>query len=203
MPITSNGNLANSPYHGCTIFSASYGDTVHFGNNEDMFTGEDFRWFLHFHPPSSPGYGYLTFVSQYDKGRWIQGGVNDHGLAFDGNAFPPLPLNAHPEKTPFNDIAFKTKALTEFSKVSEVIEMAKGMDWGGTLPQGLAGQFHFADATGDAVIISGGTDGEITFTRKEPGDGYLVSTNFNRAHPENGIYPCWRYDTAVAMLERM
>ena len=62
---------------------------------------------------------------------------------------------------------------------------------------------HVADRTGDAVVISAGPDGEIAFTRKQKGNGYLVSTNFNRANPQNGRYPCWRYDTAVSMLEEI
>lgn len=211
MPIKRNDNLFNIPHHGCTIFAASYGNTVLFGNNEDMYTEEGFRWFLHFHPPSSRKYGYLTFVSDFGKeGGFIEGGVNDHGLAWDANALPPFPLIHHPERTPYDPVVFPTRALSEFSKVSEVIEMAKGIDWGGSFaagkyyPQeGFVCQFFYADATGDAVAISGGADGEIAFTRKKPGDGYLVSTNFNRANPANGTYPCWRYDTAVAMLERI
>lgn len=65
-------------------------------------------------------------------------------------------------------------------------------------------QMHFADATGDAVIISAGTDGEVVFTRKPPGDGFLVSTNFNVANPANSIsYPCRRYDKARELLNQM
>ena len=63
-----------------------------------------------------------------------------------------------------------------------------------------------ADATGDAVVISVGKDGDLAFTRKDKGDGYLVSTNFNRANPENaeeGGYPFWRYDTAVDRLQKI
>jgi hypothetical protein len=65
-------------------------------------------------------------------------------------------------------------------------------------------QMHFADKTGDAVIISAGPDGEMVFTRKQPGDGFLVSTNFNVANPANAYtYPCWRYDQANEMLGQL
>jgi hypothetical protein len=51
------------------------------------------------------------------------------------------------------------------------------------------------------VLISPGPDGELMFTRKPAGDGYLVSTNFNATNPEHGYgYPCWRYETAQGML---
>jgi len=64
-------------------------------------------------------------------------------------------------------------------------------------------QLHFAGATGDAVIISAGADGEVAFTRKPQGNRYLVSTNFNVANPSNGSYPCWRYETATERLEQL
>jgi hypothetical protein len=65
-------------------------------------------------------------------------------------------------------------------------------------------QMHFADTTGDAVIISAGTDGEMVFTRKASGDAFLVSTNFNVANPSNGYgYPCWRYDRAGERLGQL
>jgi hypothetical protein len=65
-------------------------------------------------------------------------------------------------------------------------------------------QMHFADASGDAVIISAAPDGELAFTRKPRGDGFLVSTNFNIADPSNSYgYPCWRYDRAQELLGQM
>jgi hypothetical protein len=52
---------------------------------------------------------------------------------------------------------------------------------------------------GDAQ--SAGADGELVFTHKPRGDGFLVSTNFNVANPANSFsYPCWRYDTARERL---
>jgi len=65
-------------------------------------------------------------------------------------------------------------------------------------------KLHFADKTGDAVIVSAGKDGEMVFTRKKNGDGFLVSSNFNVANPANGFdYPCWRYDKASQLLGQM
>lgn len=62
---------------------------------------------------------------------------------------------------------------------------------------------QFADASGDAVIISAGADGELVFTRKSPGDSYLVSTNFNVANPENGYGQDSRYSTANRLLNKL
>ena len=61
---------------------------------------------------------------------------------------------------------------------------------------------HVADRTGDAVLISAVPDGEIVFTRKKKGNGFLVSTKFNVANHANGRYPCRRYNTATEMLEK-
>ncbi len=39
---------------------------------------------------------------------------------------------------------------------------------------------------------------------KQPGDGFLVSTNFNVANPANAYtYPCWRYDKANDLLGQL
>jgi hypothetical protein len=44
----------------------------------------------------------------------------------------------------------------------------------------------------------------MVFTRKTPGDAFLVSTNFNVANPSNGFgYPCWRYDKANELLGQL
>jgi hypothetical protein len=90
--------------------------------------------------------------------------------------------------------------MHECSTVEEVVNWV-------SLHQHLAymhDQLHFADATGDAVIISAGKDGEMVLTRKAPGDGFLVSTNFNVANPSNGFnYPCWRYDRAQELMGQL
>lgn len=66
----------------------------------------------------------------------------------------------------------------------------------------LGYQIHFADAKGDAVVISVDQNGELAFTRKKKTDSYLISSNFNKANAENAFdYPCWRYTMAAGMLE--
>lgn len=175
----------------CTIFTASYGDKVLFGNNEDWINPNTYYWVI---PSSDENYGVVYFG--FDN-FWPQGGINEKGLAFDVNALPRSPLNPHPERpkvrNPFYDF-LKTCATVE-----EIIEKVKSYSW----ERSWKAQLHVADRTGNAVIISAGPNGEIAFTGKQKGDGYLVSTNFNRANPENGRYPCSRYNTTVAMLKKM
>jgi len=183
--------FSNSDLISCTIFTASHGDKVFFGNNEDWINPKTYYWVI---PSSDENYGVVFFG--FDN-FWPQGGINDKGLAFDVNALPRSPINPHPElpkvRNPFYDF------LKTCASVDEIIEKVKNYSW----ESSWKAQLHVADRMGNAVIISAGPDGEIAFTRKQKGDGYLVSTNFNRANIENGKYPCWRYDTAVGMLKKL
>lgn len=183
--------ISNPVPESCTIFTASYGDTVLFGNNEDYINPNTYYWVT---PPKGGDYG-IIFLG-FDN-FWPQGGINEEGLAFDVNALPKAALNPHPErpmiKKPFYEF------LKKCSTVKEVIDRVNSYSW----ESSWRAQLHVADRTGDAVVISAGPDGEIAFTRKQKGNGYLISTNFNRANTKNGRYPCWRYDIAVEMLEKI
>ncbi len=177
----------------CTIFAASFGTTVLYGNNEDYNIPTTYYWVR----PSGDGkYGglYLGFDDRY-----AQGGINEKGLAFDYNALPEAPLTPHPDRVARRGIMRHIHETC--ATVEEAVAVARQHNWGTS----LRWQVLLADATGDAVVISAGSDGELAFTRKPPGDGYLASTNFNRANPGNAYNRgrCWRYDTAVRMLGRI
>ncbi|MFX0149691.1 MAG: carcinine hydrolase/isopenicillin-N N-acyltransferase family protein [Candidatus Hodarchaeota archaeon] len=174
----------------CTIFTASYGNTVFFGNNEDWTNPNTYIWF-ELSEDNQNGGVYLGFNDFYS-----QGGMNEKGLCFDANALPKLSLNPHPE-LPYSEGWIVRFLMKICANVTEVIDVASKYNWGTS----MAYQVQFADATGDAVVISAGTDGELNFTRKIEGDGYLVSTNFNLANPDNGWSPCWRYNKAMEMLD--
>jgi serine/threonine-protein kinase len=178
----------------CTIFAASRGNTVLYGNNEDYNNPNTYYWVR---PPAEGTYGgvYLGFDNFSP-----QGGINEKGLAFDYNALPEATLSPHPELPDRGAIMRRIQQTC--ATVEEAITVARSYNWGDS----IRWQVLLADATGDAVVISAGPNGELAFTRKPQGDGYLVSTNFNRANPDNafdGSYPCWRYDKATEMLERI
>jgi hypothetical protein len=175
----------------CTIFTASYGDTVLFGNNEDWINPNTYYWAV---PPKDGHYGAVYFG--FDN-FWPQGGINEKGLAYDVNALPKSPITPHPELPKINYPFYEN--LKKYATVEEVIDAVKSHSW----EKAWRAQLHVADSSGDAVVISAGPDGQIVFTRKQKGNGHLISTNFNRANPKNGRYPCWRYDTAVALLEKI
>jgi hypothetical protein len=191
--VCSQDDLAQAAPMSCTIITASQGDIALFANNEDWTSPNTYYWIR---PGSDQTYGAIFFG--FVEFLPPQGGINEMGLAYDINGLPAMPLNLHP-KLPSAPVKIGEYMLERAATVDEAIELLSGLSWGQT----LRGQIHIADATGAAAVMSAGADGELTFTRKEQGDGYLVSTNFNLAYPQNGSEPCWRYDTATRMLDKI
>lgn len=183
----------------CTIFSASKGGSVFFGNNEDWKNPLTYIWV---EPPGDGKYGVLC-VGFDDFGP--QGGINEKGLAFDGNALPYVSIKTYPKRLQPTEAIVNKIILRECATVEEAIAKARSYDWGTIYSGKFAGQYLLADATGDACVLGFGADGELAVTRKPKGDGFIVSTNFNRVFPENRYYtyPCVRYETASKMLEKL
>jgi hypothetical protein len=180
---------------GCTVITISKGDSVYFGGNDDYIEPDSYYWVQ---PGDSSRYG-VIWIGTPDN---PQQGMNEKYLAYDANGLPRVDVNPHTEKIPVPGQYhnYIMQIMHECSTVKEVISWAQVHQ----RPPYMHDQLHFADATGDAVIISAGEDGEIVFTRKTPGDGFLVSTNFNVANPSNGFnYPCWRYDRAGELMEQL
>jgi hypothetical protein len=186
---------AGSILSGCSVFTVAKGDQVFFGGNDDSNKSDGYYWV---DPGDSDNYGAI-WIGTRDN---VQQGVNEKGLAYDANGLPRVDTNPHLEREPVSGgySAYPVQILHECATVQEVIEWVNQHQWHSYMWD----QLHFADATGDAVIISTGADGELVFTRKPAGDGYLVSTNFNVANPNNASeYPCWRYETATKELEEL
>ncbi len=193
----------------CTIFSASIGNSVLFGNNEDYNNPNTYYWT---EPAGNGNYGavYLGFENYS-----YQGGINEKGLCFDANALPDSKINPHAEliaapfyEPPYEKYTIWTPVLIlrKAATVEEAIKIAstyQRTNWYSKSGY-LSYQLNFADARGDAVVISVDENGELAFTRKKKGDKFLVSSNFNKANPKNAFdYPCRRYDIATGMLQRI
>jgi hypothetical protein len=189
---SSANTFVDSIPNGCTVFTLSKGDQVFFGGNDDYIESDSYFWV---DPSGIDRYGAI-WIGLPDN---VQQGVNEMGLAYDANGLPRVDVNSHPERQPVSGgyTSYPIQILRECATVTEVIEWVKTHRWHTYMHD----QMQFADASGDAVIISAGTDNELVFTRKPQGDGFLVSTNFNVANPNNGFgYPCWRYQTAQEVL---
>lgn len=193
----------------CTIFSASIGEKVLFGNNEDYRNPNTYCWI---EPANEGNYGCIFLGFENNS---IQGGMNEKGLCFDANSLPDVKLNPHTEllapplsEPPYEKYSIWTPVLIlkKTATVEEAIKIAvkyRRENWDGNSGY-LSYQVNIADAKGDAVIISADRNGELVFTRKEQGETYFVSTNFNKANPENAwSYSCWRYNKAVEMLKKI
>jgi len=207
VPQMTNRQTVTDPVPGsCTIFSASFGDKVLFGNNEDFYKPKTYLWT---EPATDENYGcvYLGF-EDYSH----QGGINEQGLCFDANALPESKINMHSElktppvyKPPYENYVIWAPVLIlrKAATVEETIEIAKKYQRKNWYPNSgnISYQLNFADAKGDAVVISVDENGELAFTRKKKGENYLISTNYNKANPENALeYPCERYNKAEEML---
>jgi len=184
------------PGKSCTIFTAAQGDQVLFGNSEDQHNPDPV---IGFFPPSSEGYGSVHFGITRPDGQYnFEGAVNDQGLAWDCNSTPrgKLDPDPNPGKPYYLDHPnFLYRITKKAATVDEAIRIATLYHFG----EVLKGQYHIADANGDAVVISAGPDGKVAFTRKDPGGGYLLSTNFNLAQPEKGPVD-FRWETATERL---
>jgi hypothetical protein len=179
----------------CTVFTVSKGERVFLGGNDDYINPDSTYWV---DPGDVRRYGAI-WVGSPDN---VQQGVNEKGLAYDANGLPRANVNPHDEREPVTGgyTDYPIHILRECATVEEVIAWVQTHRWHSFMRD----QMHFADASGDAVILSAGRDGEVSFTRKPAGDGFLVSTNFNVADPANGFsYPCWRYDLARERLGRL
>jgi hypothetical protein len=182
------------PY-GCTVITVSKVDSIFFGGNDDYINPDSYYWV---EQGDSAKYG-VIWIGTPDN---PQQGVNEKRLAYDSNGLPRFDVNPHAERLPVAGEYhnYVMQIMHECATVEEVI------NWVNTHQRYpyMHDQLHFADPTGDAVIVSAGRDGEMVFTRKEPGDGFLISSNFNIANPSNGFgYPCWRYDLAQKLLGQL
>ena len=192
---TATGTCCGPPFQGCTIFTVSRGDRVFFGGNGDWVNFDSNYYWVD--PGSDRRYGAIYFGVPEN----VQQGINEKGLAYDSNGLPQAPVTSHGGRWPLpgGHSSCFIQILRECATVEEVITWVREHRW----HESMHYQMHFADATGDAVVVSAGPDGRVAFTRKPEGDGFLVSTNFNLANPVNGSYPCWRYDRAEGLLEEI
>ena len=174
----------------CTIFSAKdKKGNVWAGNNEDqVFT---FNTFMNIETGTDSTFGFIYF----DYGRlndFMQGGVNEAGLFYDGNAVPPSKYKDHDKKKDFPGganamLKYVFKKCKTVQEVFEVFEKYR--------LEGLeASQLHFADKYGNLGIIVADS---MWITKAD----YQISTNYNLCHPNKDGKTCWRFPIAERILK--
>jgi hypothetical protein len=176
--------LVYKPIQACTGVFACDSTQALFGNNEDWSDPVTYIW-----TQSTTGAYDRVYVGYGDF--WPQGGMNERGLCFDGfaTAYNPVePDTSLPELSGnYVDVM-----LSSFSTVTEVADYL--LAHSRTTMANY--QLFFADSSGNSLIAEGDSlvwiDGD-----------WQVCTNFYHTEPELGGWPCWRYQTAVQMLESM
>lgn len=193
---------------GCSIFTITSLDdeNVFFGSNKDHKHKYHNITAIWFNPGNESAYGAAYSGWYFPEYQWEgcpwydlpMGGINTAGLCFDMNAVPPTDVNFNESKPSWPSKCYTVYTLEHCRTIDEVINLYKTYKFPDETPTRL--QLHYADATGNAVVISTADNGSFAYTRMNSSN-ILVSTNFNLANPTAGGYPCSRYDTAVSMLE--
>jgi hypothetical protein len=167
----------------CSAFLVVGAGAVFFGNNEDFWNPETRVWFV----PAEEGRHGVMYLG-FDNG-FPQGGLNDAGLAFDGFATGPRPMQEQEGKPTFEGNPI-SEVMETCATVEEAIAFLEGIDLRPLLTPAM---LFFADASGDSVIVEGDE-----FVRKQ--DDFQVVTNFYQSAQDDDLAQCPRYAAAVRVL---
>ena len=175
-------NVLQTSTLACTIFSADDGIMTLAGNNGDY---SDPDTYIVFYPAQNGKHGRMYAGW---KQFWWQTGMNDQGLFFASASTSFLEVQNSTQK-PHPPRYLMYICMEECSTVEDVLEVFDqyNLDFLETM------QLMVSDATGASVII----EGDPLHIKQ---DYYQVVTNF-RLSQTDPPYPCWRYNTAVAMFE--
>jgi hypothetical protein len=166
----------------CTIFSADDGTMTLAGNNGDYSNPDTY---IVFYPAENGKHGRMYAGW---KQFWWQTGMNDQGLFFASASVPFLQIQNSTQK-PHPTQYLMYKCMEECSTVEDVLEVFDQYN----LDFLITMQLLVSDSSGASVII----EGDPVHIKQ---NYYQVVTNFRLSQTDRP-YPCWRYNTAVAMFE--
>ncbi len=173
----------------CTIFTSSSSKNVFAGNNEDMCTTSTV---IHIIPPKDGHFGRILWGFENDEN--YQGGMNEHGLFFDGAGTPPVEMTKEWNLPAYDGDYVLQGALENCKTVEEALNFIKEYK----MPYLKYCHILLADATGDAALIEWGNN-QLNFLRKGD-ENYLIATNFNTTEASTINGQCYRYDIAKEIL---
>jgi len=171
---------------GCTIFVAARGGSVLTGNNEDnaaRFNPDTRIWFL---PPAADRFGIAFFG--YGDGV-PQGGMNDHGLFFDGAAL------SNGAQCLLGDRS-GGMAVLEFTPDKQT---ALGPGQGAELIDTMMSGCETVEAALKVLtrrFLAKGISHHVV----RPGGDFQVATNFQLSTTPREKITCKRYEAATKML---
>ena len=173
----------------CTIFSATLEDgTVLACNNEDWMYSIGNTVIISASDVGS--YGRICFYNS----SYVQGGMNEYGLFYDGASCPGTEVPYDKEKMDLGYDLGET-ALAQCKTVEEVEDFFGDYN----IPNGFYDHLLFADASGNVAVFEWVED-EFHVIWKDAEKNYQVITNFWLSDPTLGGYPCSRYDTVEDVL---
>ncbi len=179
-----SGKLAKA----CLILVLSDGNEVLVANHEDWFATNSAVRFI---PASDHRYASIVFTFE-DEG-WAQGGMNEHGLFFDG-AFTPNPALDFTtgQKVDYNGYIWQA-VLDRCKSVDEALDFIQKYK----LPDLDYAHVVLADSTGHAAVL-GVANGSVAIHES---NREIVQTNFNRWHPEmSEDLTCSRYEKTLQII---
>ncbi len=185
-------SLSGTSAVACSVFNASGVDKVYAATNKD-WNNKNTR--IRFYAPSEGKYGRVYFGYQIPEGFQNVGGMNEHGLWYDGASLPSRSdIYNHFDKPTVNGELCE-KALEECATVEEVIQLYKHYytpHW--------QGHSMWADRSGNSVIIEYG-EKDVVFLRKE--QGYQVMTNYYLSDSANLRWSnCHRFNAITEILKK-
>jgi penicillin V acylase-like amidase (Ntn superfamily) len=174
----------------CSVFTASRVDKVFAATNKDW---NNTCTRIRIYAPTEDKFGRLYFGYEVSQGFQNVGGMNEHGLWYDGASLPSRSdiYNHYHKPTIQGELC--EKALEECRTVEEVIQLYKKYytpHW--------QGHSMWADRMGNSVIIEYG-EKDVVFLQKE--HGYQVMTNFYLSDTTNLRWcRCHRYNVITEIL---
>ncbi|EAR01943.1 carcinine hydrolase/isopenicillin-N N-acyltransferase family protein [Maribacter sp. HTCC2170] len=177
--------------HACSIIYYIDKNTgkIYVANNEDYWYDVDA--YIQLTPKTKNKYARLW----YGWDDFAQGGVNEHGLFFDGAVTPEQEPIKGAKKAKGN---LGDDILANCKTVEEAIILIRKRNVGLN-----DAHIMFGDSTGNAVVIEWVNGKEKLINIKE---NRLVMTNYLLSDPSKGNYPCPRFDAIekeLNMIETM
>jgi len=186
----------------CTNFKIRDDQILFFGNSEDHAFRQISDTFITFVPSGQIWYNgsrvqYGAVVVGYANGSgnsWVQGGMNERGLAFDSSSVPHTEPNLHDERSP--------SYIPEIFVCGTIDEVIEYKNTHGVYRQEGSVQSFYVDESGMSVVFHIGEDGEFDFLRND--GSYQLATNFYVGDPSRGnpgSDAIRRHDVAVQVLD--
>ena len=159
------------------------------GNNEDQLF--NFRSYVNVIASTDTTLGYVCFTNSSKSNEFIQGGINEAGLFYDGNAVPYSEYKEFNKKKAFpgSERSMMEYILRKCKSVQDVLEIFKIY----RLPGTETSQMHFADKNGGFAIVNADS---MWITNAN----YQISTNYNVCHVNKDNINCWRFPITESLL---